>query len=153
MGPPPPRQNSSWLWCSPSWIPCRCGNKFDFNIQIGSNVDLEYLIPKHAIFCYVENAIKHGIGLKKDGKLEIDVKLKNSALFLTVTDNGGGLNGSIAPKSQSTGSGIKIMDRVFELFTKLNKQKIKKTIITLPSTELSRGRGGSHCMTCPLVRS
>lgn len=43
-----------------------------------------------------------------------------------------------------------------ELFLKfeegLNPQSIENTLILLPSAELSRARGGSHCMSMPLVR-
>ena len=35
----------------------------------------------------------------------------------------------------------------------LRPEDVENTIITLPSNELSRARGGSHCMTCPIERA
>lgn len=35
---------------------------------------------------------------------------------------------------------------------KVTPDEIENTIIALPSSELSRARGGSHCMTCPILR-
>lgn len=34
----------------------------------------------------------------------------------------------------------------------IKPEDVENTIISIPSHELSRGRGGSHCMTCPILR-
>ena len=41
----------------------------------------------------------------------------------------------------------------FEKFEKgVDPDSIENTLILLPSAELSRARGGSHCMSMPLLR-
>lgn len=35
----------------------------------------------------------------------------------------------------------------------INPDELENVIVTLPSNELSRARGGSHCMTCPIERA
>ncbi len=53
-------------------------------------------------------------------------------------------------------SGYRVMDaeEIFRLSHSDSNfiRNLKKTIITIPSAELSPARGGSHCMTCPIIR-
>ncbi|HEY2583482.1 MAG TPA: arginine deiminase family protein [Mucilaginibacter sp.] len=49
------------------------------------------------------------------------------------------------------------MIKVKELLQKfenneLDPQKMENTLILMPSSELSRARGGFHCMSMPLLR-
>jgi arginine deiminase len=52
------------------------------------------------------------------------------------------------------GFAIKNAQELFKEFEsgKLTPEKVKNTIITLYSHELSRARGGAHCMSLPLLR-
>lgn len=50
-------------------------------------------------------------------------------------------------------AGYKIIHATELLKSDFDPDQIHNTIITLPSSELSRARGGPHCMSCPVLRA
>jgi ligand-binding sensor domain-containing protein/two-component sensor histidine kinase len=67
-------------------------NKFEFNIDISENINVEETqLPSMLIQPYVENAIIHGIShLKSSGIISIEFKLDDRTLKCTIKDNGVG---------------------------------------------------------------
>ena len=110
----------------------RYDQSFDYTIRLDQAVNVNTMVPKHVLFTYVENAIKHGLAnsLNK-GFIKIRAINKNDGLLLSVEDNGVGINPSKEPKKNSTGNGLLIMEKIYELYTKLTKKKIKHKIVEL----------------------
>jgi hypothetical protein len=110
----------------------RYSNRFDYSITIDQDVNLGINVPKHLIFSYVENAIKHGLSRSKEqGLLQIQASIQNSKLLLIIEDNGPGIGAGDTPRRDSTGNGLRIMDEMFDLFYKLYKKKIQSKVIEL----------------------
>lgn len=76
-------------------------------------------------------AIKPGIAVTYDRNLKTDIAFEEHGFNILTAEE-------LFNRSAIDGSFI---------------QQLDKTIITIPSAELSRARGGSHCMTCPIMRS
>ncbi|MBM3436703.1 MAG: hypothetical protein FJY07_10865, partial [Bacteroidetes bacterium] len=67
----------------------RFAGKFDFQLDINPEVDLNTEVPKMIIQTYAENAIKHGLMHKKgEGSLLISISEADRRLTITVEDNG-----------------------------------------------------------------
>lgn len=109
----------------------RFNNKFTYKINISNTVQTSIKVPKHILFTYVENAIKHGLSNKKDGALKINVNHKKERLLLSIEDNGLGIDVIGTPKKGSTGNGLLIMQQIFDLYSKLNKKKISHRFVEL----------------------
>lgn len=76
-------------------------------------------------------AIKPGVAVTYDRNLKTDIAFENQGFNILTAEEL--FNRSAIDKSFAG--------------------ELKNTIITIPSAELSRARGGSHCMTCPILRS
>lgn len=110
----------------------RFNNSFNYKIKKDISIDYQALVPKHVLYSYVENAIKHGLSSKlKDGLLTISTNLQHDQMILTVEDNGGGIDKSKNSIKNSTGNGFRIMEEMYKLYKKLYNKKIKHKSVEL----------------------
>lgn len=106
----------------------RLSNKFRFHIELPQElINNKIGIPPFLIQPSVENAIKHGISNKEDGKVCISFSISGNLLNCSVKDNGKGLNPdkkkNPSHKSMSqelTRRRLKIMNRVYKKDTRLS---------------------------------
>jgi ligand-binding sensor domain-containing protein len=102
----------------------RFGNKFEYYIAIGGNVDIHKKIPRMAIQTFVENSLKHGFGnRKKGGRVEIELTMDDGFLKITVRDNGIGRAASAKVKTEGSGHGIRTVNKIFEIMNGYNTGK------------------------------
>jgi tetratricopeptide (TPR) repeat protein len=82
----------------------RFDNKFDFRINVASNIDTEELaIPPMLAQPYIENAILHGMMYKEEkGTITIDFTCENDLVHCTIKDDGIGRKKAMEIKSKTT---------------------------------------------------
>lgn len=102
----------------------RFDNRFSYKIDIAKNVKLHQQVPKHILYTYVENAIKHGFSNSKKGELTIKIT-ENEQLILLIENSDIDYYKINKTKMNSTGNGIKIMNEIYTLYKQLYKKKIK----------------------------
>jgi hypothetical protein len=111
----------------------RFEDKFDYEIKIDKNVNLQHSFPRMLMQIHVENAVKHGLMHKKNGAglLEIDINQTGREISISIKDNGIGRIVSVYENTHGTRNGIKISEKIIELYNVLFKEKIHQEIIDL----------------------
>ena len=109
----------------------RYGEKFSYEILIGSGVSQLEQVPKLVLHTFAENAIKHGIMSRAEGGiLKIGAELNKGYLVLSIEDNGIGRE-KAEGQSTSTGKGLRLTGEFYDILNQINKRPIKHYIIDL----------------------
>ncbi|MDD7913902.1 sensor histidine kinase [Polaribacter ponticola] len=94
-----------------------------FTFQIHTNLNNidpeEILIPSMLIQPFIENCIKHGIQLNKEGKIDVNFDVIHNFLNCTIIDNGIGFNQSKKENQNHSSIAIKVSkERIEKISTK-----------------------------------
>ena len=108
----------------------RLKNIFEFTIDRSTSVEDDMLVPPMLIQPLVENAIIHGILPKQaKGKIELHFEVQNNQLYVTVSDDGIGIEKSMAEKENQVelhkSLALSIIKERLEMLQKNSNQKAK----------------------------
>lgn len=101
------------------------GKDFDYQLDVDCKIDLkEVKVPSMLLQIPVENAIKHGLRLKKGKRLlRIQVRLLlDNQVEIVVSDNGGGYRK--VSVNRGTGTGMKVITQTIQLLNTYNSRPI-----------------------------
>ena len=122
----------------------RFENKFIYEIAIGEEVDIyRCVIPPMILQPYLENAIRHGIGLRPDksGRISVRMSYGEGALICVVEDNGIGRKQAAKFKSVNAinyqSFGMRLVERRLAM---LNQDGKGGVVITIDDLEDGSGR-------------
>lgn len=109
----------------------RLEDRFSYQIKTGGLTNKEQIrVPNMVIQPFVENAIKHGIRYKKNGKgyVEVNFEQQENLLRCTITDNGVGREKAMQMRKESgihhASKGMSITMRRIESLNAVTNQKI-----------------------------
>jgi len=109
----------------------RFGERFNYEIHIGENINQREQVPKLVLHTFSENAIKHGIMSRSEGGiLKINIEKEINYLILSIEDNGIGIAKS-EEKGNSAGKGLKLTGEFYDILNQINNRPIKHYIIDL----------------------
>ncbi len=110
----------------------RFPERFNCEKYIDNNVDMSIKVPQMIIQTYVENAIKYGLEpLKKGGLLRINISKEEDTIKIIIEDNGIGIDATKKLLEKGTGSGLKIMNEIYEIHNQNSKHIISFNLIDL----------------------
>lgn len=119
----------------------RFSEKFDFVIHVDDELIPESTeIPPLMIQPFLENAIEHGLQhKKKQGKLKLDISIKDDCLMVEVEDNGIGREKAMKMQKKKgklhKSMGLEIISKRMESMNKITLRKIQLEIIDLHGSD------------------
>lgn len=115
----------------------RFTDKFDYSITLNNEAeDEEWLLPGMVLQPFLENAILHGLApLQSHGQITIDIKGADNILYITITDNGIGIQRSklLQHSKKHSSRGMQLIKERLEILSNKNVRPVQLTI-----TELNR---------------
>lgn len=108
----------------------RFKGKFEFEMTMDENANLDIEVPKMVIQTFIENAIKHGLMNKTEkGLLQLNIMQQTDSLHISIRDNGIGRKKASETITTGTKQGMNIVGQIFSMYNKLFNHTIKQEII------------------------